>query len=447
MLKLRWPVLACLAVAVVGVGAAGNSLLSSRGASPHKAVVVASERLVSAREGPRSNYTEVHGDAVVGAGDGLKTDDQGTAVLTYYDGSTVALAPLTDLVVEQLDGTDSRSLYLNVGRIAISVNKLTSPGSRYEVRTPSATIGVRGTRFVITVTPDGRTEVDVSEGRVALNAAGETLELSAGEGGVVERPGARPLRKGLAVSSTPASPTPQPAQTTVAARIAFRLDRPTVTYGEVFRYCIEGTATVTELVRLGFIAPDGTFQDRGPFGAQSLSTSSDICHEAAFDPRSGFTPGEYTFRWRVNGQPVEFGVILTASSSPTPSATVALSAAPLVMPSPTVPPSSCAPNAYADPPTVRVGEQYLVQFRCFAPLSQIRYGGFTMPDGTFVAGSSQQTLTISSGDPAVFSGPSGSAHWPWGFETSYAGPAGLYLERFITDQGVGYDVKVTLVKN
>lgn len=304
---------ACLVLGVAAI-AIGSGVLPRLGDSPYKAVLQTSATTVVAREGLSGSYAVVSGDKVVAPGDAIRTNETGTAVLTHYDGSTVALSPLTELVVEDLNGTDHRVLYLTIGRIAVSVTKLIAPDSRYEVRTPSATLGVRGTRFVVTVAADGRTEVDVSEGRVALSASGESVELGGGEGGVVERPGARPTKKGVAASPTPPVPPAPPTAPSVAFQ--FAVDRQTVGYGEPFRYCIEGSASVTDLMRLGLVGPDGVLNERGQFGAQRFPDPATLCRTAAFDPRTGFPPGDYTFRWRVNGAPAEFSVAL-ASVAPT----------------------------------------------------------------------------------------------------------------------------------
>jgi hypothetical protein len=72
------------------------------------------------------------------------------------------------------------------GRTENHVEPLPSAGSIFEIRTPVATISVRGTAFTVDVAQDGTTHVDVSEGRVQVAAQGVTVTLDAGEATVVE---------------------------------------------------------------------------------------------------------------------------------------------------------------------------------------------------------------------------------------------------------------------
>lgn len=99
-------------------------------------------------------------------------------------GSLARLVRLRDLpraarhTVIQLDG----------GRVELTVSPQ-APGSRFDIKTPLATAGVRGTRFGVGVPVDRPlTATDVSEGRVALfgehQASVPGPELVAGQGAV-----------------------------------------------------------------------------------------------------------------------------------------------------------------------------------------------------------------------------------------------------------------------
>lgn len=116
----------------------------------------------------------------VRAGDIIRTG-QGSAVLKWVDGTRVRVASDTVLQVLKCQlntATDAAvSVFrLNVGRVWVRVRKLLSPRSKFEVITPTATAGVRGTVFYVEVDPAGQTRVGVAEGAVALDAGGrETL--------------------------------------------------------------------------------------------------------------------------------------------------------------------------------------------------------------------------------------------------------------------------------
>lgn len=64
------------------------------------------------------------------------------------------------------------SFKLWVGKVVANVKSLFSPSSKFEVQTPTTTAGVRGTTFSVSHYPDGRSNVKVYSGSVALYEAG-----------------------------------------------------------------------------------------------------------------------------------------------------------------------------------------------------------------------------------------------------------------------------------
>ena len=144
------------------------------------------------------------GDAVA-EGAALEVGAQGFVSLRLHDGSLLQLQAnsrskllrLRDLPAAQRRNT---LIELDRGRVDATVAPQ-SPGSRFQVKTPLATAGVRGTRFGVSVAGEAvRTSADVVEGRVEVQAvtrgAGAAVPVDAGQGAVV-RPGAAPVRKPL----------------------------------------------------------------------------------------------------------------------------------------------------------------------------------------------------------------------------------------------------------
>ena len=97
-------------------------------------------------------------------GDKLKAAPGGKLRLLLNDESVLTLAANTELVVnEQVLGTDTSKSTLGLlgGTLrAIVTERYSTPGSKFEVETPTAIAGVRGTGFVITYdTATGTTTV------------------------------------------------------------------------------------------------------------------------------------------------------------------------------------------------------------------------------------------------------------------------------------------------
>jgi hypothetical protein len=143
------------------------------------------------------------GDAVA-EGTALEVGVQGFVSLRLHDGSLLQLQSnshskllrLRDLPVAQRRNT---LIELDKGRADATVAPQ-SPGSRFEVKTPLATAGVRGTRFGVSIAAEAmRATADVVEGRVEVQAGrlATPAAVNAGQGAVVRRDGAAPELKPL----------------------------------------------------------------------------------------------------------------------------------------------------------------------------------------------------------------------------------------------------------
>ena len=133
-----------------------------------------------------ADFRPITAETRVLAGTLIKTGPDGQVDLNWVDGSRVRLAPDTRLRVRKCSlNTSTRastSLFdLDVGRIWIRVLELLGERSKFEIRTPTATAGVRGTVFSVEVDQSGRMDVAVYEGAVAISGGGEELTASAGE--------------------------------------------------------------------------------------------------------------------------------------------------------------------------------------------------------------------------------------------------------------------------
>lgn len=139
--------------------------------------------------------------AQVAGGDLLLTGPQSSAVLRFVDGARVIVRPDSRLRVEHTarlgagPAADTR-LRLDSGAADSSVPR--QAGRRYEVRTPVANLGVRGTEFR-TRAGAAETTVEVLEGTVAADAASgtrNTRAVPAGQG-LVASAGALPAPQAL----------------------------------------------------------------------------------------------------------------------------------------------------------------------------------------------------------------------------------------------------------
>lgn len=137
------------------------------------------------------------------AGDVVRTGAQSSATLRFVDGARVLLRPDSELKIERLAQSRagaSTTLQLQRGSAdsVVPPARGASAPSRYEMRTPQANLGVRGTEFR-TAAESGSMRVEVLEGRVgarggtSIAARAESL-VGAGFGAVGAADGMAPPR-------------------------------------------------------------------------------------------------------------------------------------------------------------------------------------------------------------------------------------------------------------
>ena len=207
---------------------------------------------ITAQRGGQGDFAvALDGDAYQN-GDVVKSSQDGRAVLTFFDGSTLTVERGSQVKVATLNHLDNGGIEVvieqTLGRTWASVEKLKTPASKFEIRTPTSTAAVRGTAFETNVEarPDGTVVVtyicDDGELLVTATAGGQTVV---------------PANTQVSIATNqpaPANPTPVPPQPglrlTASAGIGFALTAPSgATCGsagnkaEIFG-CLQGANTI-----------------------------------------------------------------------------------------------------------------------------------------------------------------------------------------------------------
>jgi len=130
--------------------------------------------------------------AILFKGDEIQTGSNGNVLLEFIDNSRLLLQKNSHLIFG-IQNTYSNSgvldaqMHLPQGRLEADINPEQKQGTRFEIHTPAAITGIRGTVFRVSMEAGqklGRTEV--TDGKVAVSgAAGETIEVHANFGTVV----------------------------------------------------------------------------------------------------------------------------------------------------------------------------------------------------------------------------------------------------------------------
>lgn len=145
--------------------------------SPYKATITRVEGTVLKKIGSQNIWSLANKGDVLDSGDSLRTKENSYAELRFSDGSIVKVSENTEVSIYK------DYLSLAIGYIRLYITKLFP---NFEVRTPSAVAGVRGTEFSVEVLEDQTTIVTVYEGEVDVTAQGKTLRLRRGESGIVK---------------------------------------------------------------------------------------------------------------------------------------------------------------------------------------------------------------------------------------------------------------------
>jgi FecR protein len=132
-----------------------------------------------------TNWIQAVSGMKLSGSDRLKTGGNGTALITFFEGSTMEVQADSEIVVSELavtKDTGSTTIRLKqlLGNTVNRVQKLADPASKYEVETAAGSAVVRGTVFNSYVRGDGYTIIGCEEGSVWFTAGGVTVLVSEG---------------------------------------------------------------------------------------------------------------------------------------------------------------------------------------------------------------------------------------------------------------------------
>lgn len=133
--------------------------------------------LVDAHPLPAEDWEAPQANMLIYEGGEVRAQEASTARVALSK-NLIRVAPNTIFTYAQADADHTR-LQLEEGQVWINVEGLT-PGQSFEVETPGAVTAVRGTRFSVRVTPDGRTVVSAREGVVSVITGTKVVTVTAG---------------------------------------------------------------------------------------------------------------------------------------------------------------------------------------------------------------------------------------------------------------------------
>ena len=124
------------------------------------------------------------------------TDRESSVEIAYDDGTSFFLRPESSLSLVRsrrfVDSQLLRYFFLQTGEMINRIQRATGQEQRYNILTPSAVAGTRGTIFRVAVDPSETTRSGVLQGRIDVTAMEQNVSVDEGEGTLI-RKGSPPL--------------------------------------------------------------------------------------------------------------------------------------------------------------------------------------------------------------------------------------------------------------
>jgi hypothetical protein len=183
-----------LSILVVSVLMA-STLVSCGSTESTLTILSITEGSVSVMKAGTGSWIEAQVGMSLEVGESIKTGDDSSAEITFFDGSTMELQAGTEIEIASLGisttGSTTITLEQTIGNTISRVTKILDPASRYEVETPTGVVAVRGSAMQVYVIEDGTTWAINLEGNIRAVAQGVEVQIPEGQQCIV-RPGQPP---------------------------------------------------------------------------------------------------------------------------------------------------------------------------------------------------------------------------------------------------------------
>jgi len=144
--------LICITAMILGIAVTGYAM------EKRTATVVSLEGTAELRSAGQSSWASAGVGTVLNQGDTIKTSPKSWALLNVDDGKIATVEvkegsqmTVTELMADPKADTSKTLLDLAMGEVLIKAQKVHGEKSKFEVKTPTSIVGVRGTTFNVKV--------------------------------------------------------------------------------------------------------------------------------------------------------------------------------------------------------------------------------------------------------------------------------------------------------
>ena len=183
---------ACLWLALAAFFGGSEKSLTARAQSASVEARVTSVSGAARISGNNRSGARLLSGASLAPGDEIDTRGGGRVVIDLTDGSQVVVLPGSRVVIGSYQNASSlrELLQIALGRVRVKINHFKGKPNPYRIKSPTASIAVRGTEFEVSVESLGETRVVVTDGAVevaSLRDPAKHLVAEPGRG-VIVRP-------------------------------------------------------------------------------------------------------------------------------------------------------------------------------------------------------------------------------------------------------------------
>jgi tetratricopeptide (TPR) repeat protein len=155
------------------------------GSGPKETVLLMASGTVEVAPPESSNFTPAHAKQVLRVGDQIRTGKNSRATIRLSNLSVIRVYELTTMAIRPPTKAEANAAIEVKSGATYFFNRDKPNETQFE--TPSSSGAIRGTEFTLTVDDNGRTELALLDGQVALKNAHGSIQLDSGERAVVEK--------------------------------------------------------------------------------------------------------------------------------------------------------------------------------------------------------------------------------------------------------------------
>jgi hypothetical protein len=113
----------------------------------------------------------------------IRTGERSASRVLFQDNTTLAVGAASEVTLDRFvfdPNPEKSQVALSIAKGVVRFATGSLPKPAYQITTPTATIGIRGTILTVAVAIDGTTSVSVEEGVALVSAAAQTVEVESG---------------------------------------------------------------------------------------------------------------------------------------------------------------------------------------------------------------------------------------------------------------------------